>query len=225
MNARVDTFRVSEVEAVLQSLLAMASQVENSVRRALYALREAKPKHASQVFLRESRINEMEVEISDQVIRLLAERPAGESDLRLLIATLRVTTDLERLGDLALNVAGHVVSAAEGTVEVPRDLKQLAEAAEGMICESLRALQSRKVELAQRVLESDDRVDSYAESLIRLLTREMQQDPKGVGPRVQLLLSTRTLERMADHATNIAEDVIFWLRGLDVRHRLQRLQL
>ena len=94
-----------------------------------------------------------------------------------------------------------------------------------MVCNSLRALGSRRVELAQAVLEADDRVDAFAEKLSRLLVEAMEKEPRSVPAQVQLLLASRTLERMADHATNIAEDVIFWLRGLDVRHRLNQLPL
>ncbi len=216
---------VNSVESVLEALLGMAVQVENSVRQSLYALRETSPQEAGQVFLRESRINEMEVEIDEQVVRLLAAGPLEPSELRLLIATLRVTNDLERLGDLALNVAGCVVALQEHRpFAVPLELKQMADATEAMICDSLQALQSRRTELAQQVLEADDNVDGYADSLVRLLSADMERDSRGVPRNVQLLLTTRHLERMADHATNIGEDVIFWLRGLDVRHHLQRPQ-
>jgi phosphate transport system protein len=212
------------LEKVLESLLTMASLVENSVRRSLLALRERKPTEASQVFLGESRINELEVGIDEQVVRLLAQAPIAETDLRLLIATLRITNDLERLGDQAVNVAERVVSlGSPAPVIPPRELNRMAEAVEEMVCGSLRALACRRVELAQAVLESDDRVDRYAESLSRLLTEEMERNSRNLSAWLQLLLVSRTLERMADHATNIAEDVIFWLRGLDVRHRLQSL--
>jgi phosphate transport system protein len=147
-----------------------------------------------------------------------------EADLRLLIATLRITNDLERLGDQAVNVAARVVSLdAYWPVHAPRDLSLMANAVEEMVCNSLRALSGRRVELAQAVLEADDRVDAYAEKLARLLVESMEKEPRSVPAQVQLLLASRTLERMADHATNIAEDVIFWLRGLDVRHRFYQL--
>jgi phosphate transport system protein len=225
MNPVIAQPRVAGVDAALQSLHTMTSHVENSVRQALFALRETKADEASQVFLREARINEMEVEIDEQVVRLLARCRVEESELRLLIATLRVTNDLERLGDLALNMAGCVVSLEESKpIAIPRDLKLMTNAAEQMVVDSLRALHHRRPELAQQVLESDDRVDGYAESLQRTLTDDMGRDSGSVPGKVQLLLATRTLERMADHATNIAEDVIFWLHGLDVRHHMRRSQ-
>jgi phosphate transport system protein len=214
----------ADLDAILQSLLAMSNQAENSVRQSLYALRTLKPAEASQVFLGESRINEMEVEIDEQVIRLLGRAPAGETMLRLLIATLRITNDLERLGDQAVNIAERVVSLdAHRPVAVPRDLAVMAEAVEQMVCSSLQALSSRRLELAQRVLESDDRVDDFAESVGRLLIQEMERAPQSVPAQVELLLASRHMERMADHATNIAEDVIYWLQGWDVRHRLRAL--
>jgi phosphate transport system protein len=210
------------VDAVLASLLTMAGLVENSIRRTLYALRQLKPGEASQVFLGESRINEMEVEIDEKVIELLAAAPVPETELHLLIATLRITNDLERLGDQAVNVAERVVSLRSlAPFEMPRELIPMADAVEEMVSNSLRALSARRVELAQQVLESDDQVDGYADTLARGLGESMERDSKGVAPHLQLLLASRTLERMADHATNIAEDVIFWLRGLDVRHRFE----
>jgi phosphate transport system protein len=220
MSQAASTLRNLSVDQALQSLLEMTTLAETSVRQALFALREMKAGHASQVFLREARLNEMEVEIHEQVVRLLAAGLRSEDDLRLLIASLRVTTDLERLGDLALNIAGRVVSL-EKPIRVPRDLHRMAEAVETMVCDSLRAMQSGRLELAQQVLESDDRIDAAADKLSQRLIQEIEADPSSVAGGVQLLLSTRSLERMADHATNIAEDVIFWLRGLDVRHHLQ----
>lgn len=210
------------VDAVLGGLLEMAGLVENSVRQSLYALRHLRAEDASQVFLRESTINEREVELDDQVVKLLARGQASEADLRLLISTLRLTNDLERLGDLAVNISGRVVSLQPyKPLAPPREVKQMADATEQMVSQALQALSARRVELAQEVLESDDRVDSLAERLARVLTDEMEHDARGVQPRVQLLLASRRMERMADHATNIAEEVIFWLRGLDVRHHLR----
>jgi len=212
---------LSGIDAVLGDLLEMAGLVENSVRQSLHALRHLRSEDTSQVFLRESTINEHEVELDDKVVKLLARGQASEADLRLLISTLRLTNDLERLGDVAVNISARVVSLQPyKPLTPPREVKLMADAAEEMVSRALQALSSRRVELAQEVLESDDRVDSLAESLARVLTDEMEQGARGVQPRVQLLLASRTMERMADHATNIAEDVIFWLRGLDVRHHL-----
>lgn len=216
--------RAPDLDTVLTSLLTMADQVENSVRQAVYALRWMKPGDASHVFLNESRINEMEVEIDERAIQLLAQGPMGENPLRLLIATLRITNDLERLGDQAVNVAERVVSLEpQRPVTVPRELALMADAVELMVSNSLQALSGRRLELAQRVLESDDRVDDYAESVGRLLVKEMERAPASVPAQVELLLASRNMERMADHATNIAEDVIYWIRGWDVRHRLRAL--
>ena len=213
-----------DLDAVLNSLLDMAGLVENSVRQALYALRGLKQSEASQVFLGEARINEMEVEIDEKAIQLLARGPMGEIPLRLLIATLRITNDLERLGDQAVNVAERIVSLQSRPPTLPpRELALMADAVELMVSNALQALSGRRLALAQQVLESDDRVDDYAESLGRLLVREMERTPASVPAQVELLLASRNMERMADHATNIAEDVIYWLQGWDVRHRLRAL--
>ena len=159
-----------DLDAVLNSLLDMAGLVENSVRQALYALRGLKQSEASQVFLGEARINEMEVEIDEKAIQLLARGPMGEIPLRLLIATLRITNDLERLGDQAVNVAERIVSLQSRPPTLPpRELALMADAVELMVSNALQALSGRRLALAQQVLESDDRVDDYAESLGRLL--------------------------------------------------------
>lgn len=213
------------VEALVDNLLTMANEVEHSLRQTLHALRGFIPSEASQVFLRESQINRMEVEIDEQAVRLLAHQRMAEADLRLVIASLRITNDLERLGDLAINIAGRIISlAGQQPFSTPRELILMADAVEDMVCHSLRALSARRVELAQKVLESDDVVDGYADRLANILTQSMSHSPEAVPFQVELLLISRTLERIADHATNVAEDVIFWLRGLDVRHHLNHLR-
>jgi phosphate transport system protein len=195
------------VDAVLKSLLSMAEEVESSVRQSLHALRELKSAEAGQVFMRESHINELEVEIDDSAVRLIARGSVLETDLRLLIATLRITNDLERLGDQAVNVAARVVSLdAYWPVHAPRDLSLMANAVEEMVCNSLRALSGRRVELAQAVLEADDRVDAYAEKLARLLVESMEKEPRSVPAQVQLLLASREVRQTPLHGLEGGRD-------------------
>ncbi len=138
---------------------------------------------------------------------------------RLIVAALKITNDLERIGDLAVNLAERVVSLREiQGAQVPEELAPMASAVRAMVSKSLGALIFRNVEMATQVLESDDVVDQYRDCIFEKLLQHMTQEPTLVSPGMQFILATRHLERIADHATNIAEDIIFWVRGLDVRH-------
>jgi len=172
-----------------------------------------------EVFLLEPRINEMEIVIDEHAIRLLRRGSFSDDEMRLIVAALKITNDLERIGDLAVNLAQGVVSLREmpGT-QIPQELAPMASAVRAMVSRSLGALIFRNVEMATQVLESDDVVDQFRDRIFEHLLQGMTQEPALVSPGLQFILATRHLERIADHATNIAEDIIFWVRGLDVRH-------
>jgi phosphate transport system protein len=139
--------------------------------------------------------------------------------MRLIVAALKITNDLERIGDIAVNLAERVISLREmPDAKQPEDLAPMAEAVRSMVSRSLGALIFRNAELAAQVLESDDVVDQYRDRIFENLLLHMTQNVALVSPGMQFVLATRHLERIADHATNIAEDIIFWVRGLDVRH-------
>jgi len=139
--------------------------------------------------------------------------------MRLIVASLKITNDLERIGDIAVNLAERVISLREmQDAKVPEELLPMAEAVRSMVSRSLGALIFRNAELAAQVLESDDVVDQYRDRIFENLLQNMTQNTALVSPGLQFILATRHLERIADHATNIAEDIIFWVRGLDVRH-------
>ena len=152
-------------------------------------------------------------------IRLLRRSSFTEDETRLIVASLKITNDLERIGDIAVNLAERVISLREMPgAQTPEELSPMAEAVRSMVSRSLGALIFRNADLAARVLESDDVVDQYRDRIFEYLLQRMTQDVSRVGPDLQFVLATRHLERIADHATNIAEDIIFWVRGLDVRH-------
>ena len=139
--------------------------------------------------------------------------------MRLIVAALNITNDLERIGDIAVNVAERVISLRElPGAELPDELGPMASAVRTMVSKSLGALIFRNVDMATQVLESDDIVDQYRDRIFDRLLQGMTQEPAAVSPGLQFVLATRHLERIADHATNIAEDIIYWVRGLDVRH-------
>lgn len=211
-------------ETVLQSVLvnylvSQARTVEASLNRALWALLERNEKVASEVFLTEPRINEMEIVIDEHAIRLLKDKNLLESDLRLIVSALKVNNDLERMGDLAVNLSESAIClAGMNGVTPPAELEPMTVAVRSMVCKSLGALIYQNVDLAAQVLESDDVVDRYRDRLFEGLLAGMTCQPDQAAPNLQFILASRHLERMADHATNIAEDVLFWVRGLEVRH-------
>lgn len=204
-------------------LVTMARTVESAMNRALDAIvglddprRWALP---GEVFLLEPRINEMEIVIDEHAIRLLRRGAFSDDEMRLIVASLKITNDLERIGDLAVNLAECVISLREmPEVRPPEELAPMTSAVRGMVSKSLGALIFRNVEMAGQVLQSDDVVDQYRDRIFEQLMQRMTQQATLVSPGMQFILATRHLERIADHATNIAEDIIYWVRGLDVRH-------
>jgi phosphate transport system protein len=210
-------------ETLVNYLVSMARIVEGAINRALDALVNLQSLRTAvlpgEVFLLEPRINEMEIVIDEHAIRLLRRGGFTDDEMRLIVAALKITNDLERIGDLAVNMAQRVTSLREmASAEAPEDLQPMASAVRAMVSKSLGALIFRNVELAAQVLESDDLVDRYRDRIFELLLERMTRQAAHVGTDMQFILATRHLERVADHATNIAEDIIFWVRGLDVRH-------
>jgi phosphate transport system protein len=219
-------------EAVLQSVLvnylvSQARTVDASLTRALWALLERNDKVASEVFLTEPRINEMEILIDEHAIRLLKDKNLQETDLRLIVAALKINNDLERMGDLAVNLSQSAISlAAMKDVTPPVELEPMTQAVRAMVSKCLGALIYQNVDLAAQVLESDDVVDQYRDRVFEGLLAGMTRQPTLAAPNLHFILASRHLERIADHATNIAEDVLFWVRGLEVRHgRVRQTEL
>jgi phosphate transport system protein len=210
-------------DALVNYLVSMARTVESAMNRALDAIIGFdSPRTAGlpgEVFLLEPRINEMEIMIDEHAIRLLRRGSFSDDEMRLIVASLKITNDLERIGDIAVNLAERVISLREmPNAKMPKELLPMAEAVRSMVSRSLGALIFRNAELAAQVLESDDVVDQYRDQIFENLLQNMTQNAALVSPGMQFVLATRHLERIADHATNIAEDIIFWVRGLDVRH-------
>jgi phosphate transport system protein len=210
-------------DTLVNYLVSMARTVEGAVNRALEAIISVDdPKAAAltgEVFLLEPRINEMEIVIDEHAIRLLRRGGFSDDEMRLIVASLKITNDLERIGDLAVNLAERVASLREmpGS-RAPQELEAMTEAVKAMMTKSLGALIFKNATMATRVLESDDLVDQFRDRIFEQLLEQMTQQTALVVPSMQFILATRHLERIADHATNIAEDIIYWVRGLDVRH-------
>ena len=208
-----------ELEELKERLLWMGSLAERAVHQAVQALLEADAARAEQVIREENAINEMQIEIDDRVVRLLALHQLMAADLRFVLAVSRINADLERIGDQGVNIA----ESALRLVRHPRvkpyvDLPRLSELAEGMVRDSLNAVVRRDVELAKNVMSRDDQVDGLRDQIFRELLTYMMENSTVVFPAFELILVAKNLERIGDHATNIAEDVIYIVAGRDVRH-------
>ena len=210
-------------DTLVNYLISMARTVESAMNRAFDAIVSLEsPRTAalpSEVFLLEPRINEMEIVIDEHAVRLLRRGSYTDDELRLIVSALKITNDLERIGDLAVNLAQRAISLREMPgAQLPEELAPMASAVRAMVSKSLGALIFRNADMAALVLESDDVVDKYRDTIFEKLMEHMTQQASQVSSGLQFVLATRHLERIADHATNIAEDIIFWVRGLDVRH-------
>ena len=210
-------------DALVNYLVSMARTVEGAMNRALDAIVGIHESRTwalpGEVFLVEPRINEMEIVIDEHAIRLLRRGSFSDDEMRLIVAALKIANDLERIGDLAVNLAECVISLRDmPDAQMPEELTPMTSAVRAMVSKSLGALIFRNVEMAGQVLQSDDVVDQYRDRIFDQLMQSMTKQAALVSPGMQFILATRHLERIADHATNIAEDIIFWVRGLDVRH-------
>ena len=218
VNSRTNTEAVFQT-ALMNYLISQARTVEASVNRALGALLGRNERLASEVFLTEPRINEMEMVIDEHAIRMLRQENLIETDIRLIVATIKINNDLERMGDLAVNLSERAISlAGMGEVQTPAELEPMTVAVRAMVSKCLGALIYQNVDLAAQVLESDDDVDQYRDRVFEALLAGIAEDSTQAAPNLQFVLASRHLERIADHATNIAEDILFWVRGLEVRH-------
>jgi phosphate transport system protein len=204
---------------LMNYLVAQARTVESSVNRAIIALLDRNERLASEVFLTEPRVNEMEMVIDEHAIRMLRQGNVADADLRLIVATLKVNNDLERMGDLAVNLSERAIAlVGMGAVENPVELEPMTAAVRAMVAKCLGALIYQNADLAAQVLESDDAVDAFRDRIFEGVLAGISGDSARVAPNLQFMLASRNLERIADHATNIAEDILFWMRGLEVRH-------
>ena len=213
---------LAELEELQQRLLEMGGLVESSIWNSVLALSERSEAHALQVLTREARINQMEIEIDDFAVSLLALQQPMARDLRFLTAAIKINSDLERMGDLAVNIVQRALSLMRQPLVKPLiDIPQLARLAESMVHKSLDAFVRRDAELAREVLLSDDAVDDLRDAIYEELVNFMERDPSTVSRSLDLIFIARNLERIADHATNIAEDVVFLVQGVDVRHHAE----
>ena len=211
-----------ELEQLKVMLLEMASLVEAAVHNSVNSVVQKDKPLAEEVLAKEASINRMEVEIDDLAIKLLALQQPMAGDLRLIAAVLKINTDLERMGDLAVNIAECAIELIQEPVIKPMiDIPHIATLVQSMVQKALDSFVNKDPELAKSVLASDDAVDNLRTASFHALISFMERTKKNIPQAVNLLSVIRNLERVADHATNIAEDVIFYVKGIDVRHHAE----
>ena len=210
-----------ELEALKQTLLAMGGLVEDQIRRVTTALLERDSTAAQEVIARDGQVNTYDVEVDEKCVELLALHQPTAGDLRFITTAMKIVTDLERIGDQAVNIAQRVVELnREPQLKPYIDLPRMAERAQRMVKESLDAFVARDTELARQVCAEDGAVDDLNHQIFRELLTFMMEDPKTIPRAIRLILVARFLERVADHATNIAEMVIYMVESKMVRHTL-----
>ena len=210
------------LEELKHKLLAMGGMAEQAVDTAVEAYRRRDLKLCHAVFEGEKAINAIEREIDELALDLLAMQQPMAVDLRFITAVMKINADLERVGDQAVNIAERVMNTVKlPNAELPVDVPRMAATVAGMVRRALESFLEEKAELAEAVLKMDDIVDRMDDEFYAVLVNKMHQQPEITDQALDLLLISRNLERVADHATNIAEDVIFWVRGSDIRHNAE----
>jgi phosphate transport system protein len=208
-----------ELDELKHRILAMAGMCEQAIDLAVQAFTQRDPVLCQRVIANESAINRAEREVDEFAIDLLAMQQPMAIDLRFILAVIKINADLERVGDQAVNIVQRVMNMIElPASDLPVDIPAMATRVRTMVREALRAFIEGDTELAKHVLEADDEVDRINREAFANLSEAMRTNPEVAVQALDVLSIARNLERVADHATNIAEDVIFWIRGADVRH-------
>ena len=208
-----------DLDALKQRLLSMGGLAEERVREAVRGLMERDLAALDAVLSGDQPINDLHIELDDRCFKLLALHQPMAADLRVIVAVVKINTDLERVGDLAVNIAeAGKRYLRHAPVKPLIDIPRMGELAQSMLRDALDAFVRRDIALAEAVLAQDDIVDGLKTQIFRELLTYMLQDPATIEPALDLILISRHLERIGDHATNVAEDVIFILSAKDVRH-------
>ncbi|OGD17323.1 MAG: phosphate transport system regulatory protein PhoU [Candidatus Aminicenantes bacterium RBG_16_63_14] len=211
-----------ELKLLKEKLLEMASRAEEQIVLAVRGLKDREERLTCQVLEREEAINLLDIEIDEMAMRLLALRQPMATDLRFITSAMKIGSDLERIGDLAVNIAERTMDLLKHPQLKPLiDIPRMAELAQEMVRDALNAFINGDDKLAKDVCERDDRVDKLNDQVFRELLTYMMQDSGTIARAVDLILIGRHLERIADHATNVAEDVIYMVRGKTIKHRAE----
>lgn len=216
----MDTHFQKELAQLKENLLKMAALVEEAIRESIAALMNRDSEMIKRTLEKEDKINAMENAIDEMCLKLLVLRQPLATDLRFITSAMKIGTDLERMGDQAINIVERAAFLNQEPQLKPYiDIPRMAEIVQTMVKDVLNAFVNRDPKLARSVCERDDSVDGLKDQIFRELLTYMMSDPKTITRAVHLMIVSRCLERIADHATNIAEDVIFMVDALVIKHR------
>jgi phosphate transport system protein len=209
-----------DLAALQETLLRMGELVCNQIIDAIRCLFTGDAEGAAAIAARDAEVNRLDTEIDDRCVQALALNQPAAIDLRMILASLKITTDLERIGDQAVNICARPSdTASRAAFGVDAEIERMATVACAMVRDSLRALEHGNAALAKNVIETDDQIDALHHRVLNQLLNAMVEEPAGIGQGTTLVFVSRSLEQIADHATNVAESVVFMVEGRDIRHR------
>lgn len=211
----------AELNQLKEKLLKMAGRVEEAISLSIKALVDRDEALAQRIIKEDQIINQMEIDLDELAFKLLALRQPTAVDLRFIVMALRINTDLERMGDLAVNIAERTLDLLKEPLLKPLiDIPRMATLAQKMVKDSLDSFVNKDPELARSVCKRDDEVDNLNVQIFRELLTYMIEDVQTVKRAIDLILVAKHLERIADHATNISEDVVYLVKGKSIKHRV-----
>ena len=210
----------TEIEKLKNKIISLAAVVERSVQKAIESLENRDPALAQEIINADVEIDQTEVDIEEECLKILALHQPVAVDLRFIIAVLKINNDIERVGDLGVNIAERTLFlSSQEPIEIPFDFGDMHRKALAMLQHSLQALMTMDADLARKVRASDDEVDSINREMYLKIGQAVRKNPEHVGRLLSYLSASRHLERIADYATKIAEDVIYLIEGRIVRHK------
>lgn len=219
MTLHTDRHFEGELQSLQQLLLRMGGLVERQIAHAIESLVERDSELARDVIARDREVNQLDILVDEECLKVIALHQPAAGDLRFVTTALKINTDLERIGDMAVNICERALELNQEPMLKPYiDIPNMAKEAQRMVHTSLDAFVRRDTALAREVIEEDDVVDGYAHQLYRELLSFMVEEPKTISRATRILLVSKYLERIADHATNIAEMVVFMVDGKMIRH-------
>jgi len=208
-----------QLQELLNTVASMGALAESMVRTAVKALVSRDESLTLEVFAKEREVNSLQVAVDDQAIRLTVLQQPVARDARFLFMASRIGGELERIADQAINICQNTHYVLQSPPLQPLvGLPVMADVAVKMVCDGVAAMMKRDVALANTILENEEKVDAHRDQIFRVLLTHMMSDPTTIQRALSLILIARNLERIGDHATNIAEEVIYWVQGRDVRH-------
>jgi phosphate transport system protein len=211
------------IDHLKKMILSVGAMVEDIVHLAVKSIEECDVELAEKVKKQDAEIDAMEVEVEEECLKILALHQPVAIDLRFIIATLKINNDLERIGDLAVNIANRVLSMGQKEVQIPYDFPAMSDTTKQMLKWSLDALVNLDIDLARTVLYMDDEIDNINRNMYSQTMDCIRKDLKHLEQYILYLSISRYMERIADHITNIAEDVIYMVEGNIVRHRMESM--